>query len=246
MKKVPLAAKIRADRGSRRIRRMRNQGVVPAEIYGHKDANQSIEVSQKELTQILQSNRGENIFFNLNIEGAKGEPVLAVIKEVQYHKINSTIMHADFHKVKMEEKLRIKIPIHIVNGDICEGVKLGGVLQTLLRSVEVQCLPAQIPDAIQVDCAHLNVGDSLHVSDLKLPEGVKVVQGAGSVIVSVAQQMAEEVKAVAAVPAEGAAAAGAEPEVLTAKKGEEGEGEAKADAKAPAGKAAEKKPAEKK
>ena len=210
MKKVPLAAKIRADRGSRRIRRMRNQGVVPAEIYGHKDANQSIEVSQKELTQILQSNRGENIFFDLNIEGAKGEPVLAVIKEVQYHKINSTIMHADFHKVKMEEKLRIKIPIHIINGDICEGVKLGGVLQTLLRSVEVQCLPAQIPDAIQVDCAHLNVGDSLHVSDLKLPAGVKVVQDAGSVIVSVAQQMAEEVKAVAAVLAEGACGGGAE------------------------------------
>jgi len=248
MKQVPLAAKIRNIRGSSRTRRLRATGFVPAEIYGHKESNQSIEVSEKELEKILSSAKGDNIFFALNIEGAQGgEPVLAVLKEIQYHKVKNTLLHADFHKVNMKEKIRIKIPVRLLNAETCEGVKAGGVLQSFMRSVEVQCLPGQIPDAIQVDTLHMAVGNSVHVSDLQLPEGVKAVSPASNVIVSVAQQMAEEVKAeAAAAPAEGAAGA-AQPEVITAKKKEEGEAEAgKA---APAGKAAapaEKKPAEKK
>jgi large subunit ribosomal protein L25 len=140
----------------------------------------------------------------------------------------------------MKEKIKIKVPVRVLNGDTCEGVKAGGVLQLAMRTVEVQCLPTEVPESIQVDAAHLAIGSAIHVSDLKLPEGVKSVQYAGSVVVSVAQQMAEEVKA---APAEGAAVvaaapgAAAEPEVLTAKKKEEG---------ADAAKAAEKKPAEKK
>jgi large subunit ribosomal protein L25 len=219
---------------------LRASGFVPAEVYGHKEPNQSIEIPAKELGKILSSARGENIFFSLNIEGAKGEPVLAVIKEVQYHKVDNSLMHADFHKVKMDEKMRIKVPVRIDNADTCEGVKAGGTIQIFLRSVEVYCLPAQIPEAIHVDALHLNVGNSVHVSDLKLPEGVKAIQSGDSVIMSVAAQMAEEVKAEVA-PAEGAApAAGAgEPEVLTAKKKEEGEAGAKPEAgkAAPAAKA---------
>ncbi len=242
MKQVPLAAKIRTIRGSSRSRRLRSSGFVPAEVYGHKEPNQSIEVPEKELEKILSSAKGDNIFFALNIDGAKsGDPVLAVIKEIQLHKLSNRIMHADFHKINMKEKIRIKVPIRVLNGDTCEGVKLGGVLQLFMRTLEVQCLPAQIPDAIQVDALHLAVGHSVHVSDLKMPEGVKAVQAASNVVVSVAQQMAEEVKAeAAAAPVEGAAAA-AEPEVLTAKKKEEGAAEAgKA---APAGKAADAKAA---
>lgn len=243
MKQVPLTAKVRTIRGSSRTRRLRAQGLVPAEVYGHKEANHSIEVSEKDLSKILASSKGENIFFALNIEGIKGEPVLAVIKEIQYHKINSSLLHADFHKVKMNEKIRIKIPIRIDNAELCEGVKLGGTLQAFMRTLEVQCLPTHIPEAIHVDALHLNIGHSVHVSDLKLPEGVKAVQPGANVVVSVAAQMAEEVKAEVA-PVEGAApvaGAAGEPEVITAKK-KEGEAEAapagKGDAKAaPAGKA---------
>ena len=245
MKQVPLAAKVRTIRGSSRSRRLRLSGFIPAEVYGHKEANQSLEISQKELGKILSSSKGENVFFALSIEGAKGEPVIAVIKEIQYHKVNDSLVHADFHKVNMKEKIRIKIPIRVDNADMCEGVKLGGTLQTFMRSLEVHCLPTQIPDAIHVDALHLNIGHSVHVSDLILPEGVKAVQSAGSVVLAVAAQMAEEVKAEVAAPVEGAAVAGApgaagEPEVITAKKKEEGEAApaGKGDAKAPAGKAA--------
>src|ERR1039457_5570649 len=106
MKQVPLAAKVRTIRGSSRTRRLRLSGFIPAEVYGHKEANQSIEVSQKELGKILSSFKGENVFFALSIEGAKGEPVIAVIKEIQYHKVNDSLVHADFHKVNMKEKIR--------------------------------------------------------------------------------------------------------------------------------------------
>lgn len=251
MKQVPLAAKIRTTRGSSRSRRLRSSGFVPAEVYGHKETNQSIEIPEKEFTKILALSKGENIFFALEIEGVKsGEPVLVVVKEIQYDKLSNAMLHADFHKVKMNEKIRIKIPIRILNADTCEGVKAGGVLQSFMRTLEVQCLPSQIPDAIQVDALNLAVGHSVHVSDLKLADGVKAVQAGSNVVVSVAQQMAEEVKAEVAAPVEGAAAAaaGTEPEVITAKKKEEGEAEAgkaapagKADAKAAPAAKAEKK-----
>ncbi len=121
MKQIPLAAKVRTIRGSSRSRRLRNTGFVPAEIYGHKETNLSVEVNEKELTKILQTTRGENIFFSLNVDGKAGEPVLAVIKEIQYHKTAGSILHADFHKVNMNEKIRIKVPLRIVNGETCIG-----------------------------------------------------------------------------------------------------------------------------
>ncbi|HVZ79252.1 MAG TPA: 50S ribosomal protein L25 [bacterium] len=241
-----MKAKVRDIRGSADCRRLRAKGFVPAEVYGHKEPNLTIEVNEKELSKILTSNRGENIFFQLEVEGAQGGSQLAILKEVQNHKLKNLIIHADFLKVKMDEKIRIRIPVRILNGETCEGVKAGGVLQLFLRSVEVQCLPAQIPEAVTVDALHLAIGSSVHVSDLKLAEGVKAITSGDSVVLSVAQQMAEEVKAAtpdaaAAAAAPGAApAAGAEPEVLTAKKKEEGA------AAAPDAKGGEKKAAEKK
>jgi large subunit ribosomal protein L25 len=223
MKQVPLAAKIRQERGSARMRRLRSKGLVPAEIYGHKEANRSIEIPAKELSKILATAQGENIFFNLNVEGAKeGNPVLAVLKEIQYHKLDHSLLHADFHTVKLNEKIRLRIPIRVVNADTCEGVKEGGVLQTFLRSLEIFCLPAEVPEGVQVDAQHLKIGDNVHVSDLKIPGDVKILQDPGEVVVSVAAQAAEEVKAEVA-PAAGAAG---EPEVLSAKKKEEGGAEA--------------------
>jgi large subunit ribosomal protein L25 len=242
MKQIPLAAKVRTVKGSSRARRLRNTGFVPAEIYGHKETNQSIEVNEKDLTKILQSTRGENIFFTLNVEGKTGDPVLAVIKEIQFNKTSGSILHADFHKVNMNEKIRIKVPLRIVNAEICAGVKAAGTLQVAMRTLEVQCLPAQIPEHIDVDVIALEINQSLHVSDLKLPEGLKPTQSLGSVVASVAEQMAEEVKAVVA-PVEGAPTApvAGEPEVLTAKKPEEGDAEAKPGDKKAGEKKAEKK-----
>jgi len=236
MKQVELTAKIREERGTTRTRALRTQGWVPAELYGRKEENKSLSVPQKDLTRALQSSGGESLFFNLVI-GADA-PVLAVLREVQYHRVDHSIQHADFQKVRLDEKVRVKVPVRPKNADVCEGVKAGGTLQLFKRSIEVFCLPGQIPQAIEVDITALQIAQSLHVADLKLPEGIQVLDSPKTAVLSIAAPMAEEVAptpVAGAVPAEGEAAAApaegaaaGEPEVITAKKkeGEEGAAEA--------------------
>jgi large subunit ribosomal protein L25 len=167
--------------------------------------------------------------------------------------MDHTLWHCDFLKVKMNEKIRVRIPVRVANADICAGVKEGGTLQHFLRTVEVQCLPGAVPEHLDVDAEPLGIGASIHVSGLKVPAGVKITTDPMTVVVMVAEQIAEEVKpaegtVVAAVSAEGAVPA--EPEVLSAKKKEEGEeapgtkpgakSEAKGEAKKPAEKSEKK------
>jgi len=231
MKQVQLSAKSRDERGTSRTRILRSQGLVPVELYGHKEANLSLSVSRKDLTKLIQTSGGENLFFNLAVEGGSSE--LAILKEVQYHPIDHSILHADFQKIRVDETIRVKIPLRVLNVDVCAGIKEGGTLQLLKRSIEVSSLPDRIPEAVEVDIAALQIDQSLHVSDLKLPEGVQILDSGKNAILSIAAPMVEEAAPVAAAaPAEGEAApaaegeaAPAEPEVLTAKK-EEGAGEA--------------------
>jgi large subunit ribosomal protein L25 len=193
---------------------------------------------------MLSSLKGENVLFSLQVEGGATN-VLALVKEIQFGRMDHSIQHVDFLKVKMDEKIRVRVPIRVLNAALCEGVKEGGSVQHMLRAVEVQCLPNQVPDHLDVDAAPMIIGASIHVSDLKASEGVKFITDAMTVVLTVAAQAAEEKAAVvaAAVPVAGAAGAApagaAEPEVLTAKKKEEGAAAA-GDAKKPADKAAKK------
>jgi large subunit ribosomal protein L25 len=180
------------------------------------------------------------------VEGSSDAAVLVLVKEIQFGRMDHSLQHVDFIKVKMDKKIRVRVPIRVLNAAACEGLKEGGNLQHLLRTIDLQCLPNLVPDHLDVDAAPLKIGDSIHVSDLKVAEGVKVTTDPMTVVVSVAAAMAEEKVAVVATdaaavagaaPAAGAAAA--EPEVLTAKKKEEGAA-AGADAKKPADKAAKK------
>jgi large subunit ribosomal protein L25 len=236
MKQVSLNAKIREERGTTRTRALRAQGWVPAELYGRKEENKSLSVPKKELTRALQGSGGESLFFNLAIGG--DAPVLAVLREVQYDRLDHSVQHADFQKVRLDEKVRVKVPVRVLNQEACEGVKAGGTLQLFKRSIEVFCLPDQIPQSVEVDVTSMQIAQSLHVSDLKLPQGIQVLDSSKTVVLSIAAPMAEEAApapAEGAVPAEGEAAAtpaegaaSGEPEVITAKKkeGEEGAPEA--------------------
>lgn len=229
MKQVPLSAKIRPERGTTQIRNLRHQGWVPAELYGKKEENKSLSVSLKEITRLLQAAGGENLFFNLAIDG--GTEQLAILKEVQYDRLSHAILHADFQKVRIDEKIKVKVPLRVRNAEACPGIKEGGTLQLLKRAIEVFSLPDRIPESVEADIAEFQINQSLHVADLKIPEGVQVLDSPKDVVLNIAAPMAEEVVAAptAAVPAEGEAAAPAEgaaagaagePEVLTAKKGE--------------------------
>jgi len=247
VKQMSLSVKSRPDsqKGTAQSKRLRRDGFVPAEIYGHGETNLSVSVPAKEFARQLAALKGENALFTLTVEGGPSEPLVVLVKEIQYGRMDHSLWHCDFLKVKMNEKIRVRVPVRVVNAEACAGAKEGGTLQHFLRSLEVFCLPNQVPEQVEVDAAPLVIGASIHVSDLKVPEGVKVTTDPMTVVVMVAEQIAEEVKpveaAAAAAPAEGAAA---EPEVLTAKKKEEGEAApaagAKADAKKPAEKAEKK------
>jgi large subunit ribosomal protein L25 len=245
MKQLPLSVKARPaeQQGSANANRLRKSGFVPAEVYGHGEGNLSVALPGKDFTKMLSSLKGENVLFALQVEGSNTS-VLALVKEIQFGRMDHTIQHVDFLKVKMDEKIRVRVPIRLLNAALCEGVKEGGSVQHMLRSVEVQCLPNQVPDHLDVDAAPMVIGASIHVSDLKTSEGVKFITDSKTVVLTVAAPVAEEkvAEAVAGVvPAAGAAPAGAaEPEVLTAKKKEEGAAPAAGDAKKPADKAAKK------
>lgn len=137
------------------------------------------------------------------------------------------MLHVDFQVIQKDEKIRLSVPLHFKGAETCEGVKLGGVFEALLRSVEVYCFPDRIPEALEVDVQHLAINQSVHVRDLAAPEGVQILNDPESVVALVAPPTKEE-------EVQPAPAQAAEPEVLTAKKKEEKESETTASKSAPA------------
>jgi len=223
-----IEAERRDDMGKNASRRLRRAGKVPAVLYGGDGAAMPLTMEPKILEAILHSEAGENTLFGLKITGAGALPGKVMIKEHQVDPITSRLVHADLMRIAMDRVIRIHVAIHTVG--IARGVKLsGGILDHPLREIEVECLPTNIPERIDVDIAELDLGKAIRVSDLHLPEGVKVLNDPAMAIVAVVAPTVEKEPVAAA---EGAAAveAPAEPEVIKkgkAETAEEGEGEQK-------------------
>lgn len=156
---------------SRRLRR--EAALVPAIIYGGKKKPQNITVSHKELTRHLESEAFYSHIITLNVDG-KSENV--ILKDLQRHPAKAKLLHADFLRVSKTQKITVSVPLHFLNEDTCKAVKLGGgnVAHTMTQ-LEVSCLPGDLPEFIEVDLADLEMGQILHISDLKLPKGVESV-----------------------------------------------------------------------
>jgi large subunit ribosomal protein L25 len=216
-KAIQLKATPRAGVGTVASKKNRDSGLVPAVIYGrHLSRPQNLQLDARALRLALGKTAGEHVLVDLEIAG--GEQTLAIIQDVQHHPLKRHILHVDFHALRPDEKMHTTIPV-ICFGE-ANGVKnFGGVLEQLLRSIEVECLPKDLPESIVIDVSKLEIGDAIHVSDLQLPEGVVSRGAADTSIVHCAAPKVEEVAAPGAV--EGAAAA--EPEVLKEKKPEGGE-----------------------
>lgn len=166
-------AKTRSVQGSGASRRLRRAGTVPAVVYGGGQAAVSIELDHNTIWHQAKHEAFHSTVLNLNIDG-KSE--LALLRNVQYHAYKQQIQHMDFQRVNADQKLHAKVPLHFKNADICPGVKLhGGSINHILSEVDVQCLPADLPEFIEVDLANLSAGHSLHLSDLVLPKGVELV-----------------------------------------------------------------------
>ena len=216
-------AKPRQDssRGKNEARRVRVGGHIPAVLYGAKKPTVALVVDPKEMLRILHSDTGHNSIFDLQ---AGEERTKAMIVDWQYEPIKGHLLHVDLKRIAMDVKMKVAVPVKLVG--VPEGVKTqGGILEAVIREVEVECLPSDIPGHIDVDVSHLVFGTVLRVSDLPANPKVKVLTPADQPVAHVVsvKEIVEEKPAEAAI--EGAAAAPAEPEVI--KKGKaETEGEA--------------------
>jgi large subunit ribosomal protein L25 len=210
-KQVKLSAERREGTGRSAVRKLKARGLVPAVIYGGKEKPEPLQVTRRDMTSLLSHASGENILVELEIEG-DGKNRLALVQEVQHSPVGGDILHVDFHSVTMDEVIEAEVPVESIG--TAEGVKTyGGLLEQNLRSLEIECLPGDLPDKITVDVSALNIGDSIHVRDLPLPSGVKTRVHPDLTVISVLAPTVEEEP----VAAEAAAAG---PEVITEKKAE--------------------------
>ena len=213
MAEVTLEVARRESTGKEVAKKLRQQGKVPAVVYGGHREPVAIAVDRKSVADLIQkSDHGIRSIFLLKMAGTDQQRH-AMIKDVQIDPISRKMIHIDFVRVVMDEEVRVNVPVHLNGTPI--GVKEGGILDWQIRELHIECLPNAIPDSIEVDVENLGHHDYIRVSDLKLPEGVKVQDDPDRVVVGVTHARAEVAEAAAAegeVAAE--AAAPAEPEVI--------------------------------
>jgi large subunit ribosomal protein L25 len=169
-----IEAEVRTDLGKGASRRLRHANKVPAIIYGGGKDPQSLTLNHNELILHLEH---EAFYSHILSVKVNGKPQKAVLRDVQRHPAKALILHIDFLRVSEKESLKMSIPLHFTNEEKCEGVKMGGgQISHLVTQVEVQCLAKDLPEYIEVDMTPLDLGESYHLSDLKLPEGVELTE----------------------------------------------------------------------
>jgi large subunit ribosomal protein L25 len=240
-KQQKLTAQPRIKTGRSAVNEIKKQGLVPAVVYGGKDKQINLSINAREIGNILSHATSEHFLVDLEIaDGGSKTNRLALVQEVQHDPIRGSVLHVDFHAVKADEKLHAQIPVVTVGEP--SGVKnYGGILEISMHSLEVECFPKDLPEVLTIDVSALNVGEGIHVKDIKFPEGVTTRVDGDLTVVRVAAPAVEIEPAPAAEAAAG-------PEVIKEKK-EEGAaaaGAAPAKGSAPAKGAAPAKPADKK
>lgn len=207
-----LTIKKREATGKQAAKHFRREGLVPAVLYGG-GAPEVLTVDYREVVKVIQGRERSTTLLNLKFEDG-GTARTAIIRDMQYDPVSEKVIHVDLQEVRMDRAITVGVPV-FATGE-AEGVKeQGGILETILREVQVSCLPGLIPERITVDVSALMIGDVLTVANLTPPEGVKILNDPGQAVVTVSPPMAEEVAAPAAAVAE---AVPAEPEVLTERK----------------------------
>lgn len=170
---IKFEAKTRDVHGKGASRRLRHAGRVPGVVYGSNQAPVSLDIDHNE---VFQCARKEAFHASVLTMVLDGQPQPVLLRDIQVHPYKPKILHLDFQRVDANEKLHIKVPFHFINADQAPGVKLGGgTVSQILTEAEVSCLPANLPEFIEVDLSGLNAGQSVHLSEVKLPAGVELV-----------------------------------------------------------------------
>ena len=232
MKSVPLNAFPRSLGRRAGAKKLRSEGRIPAVIYGGKAKPQSVEVDSREIGELIMHSVSENLLVDLAIKDDANPKRLALVQEVQHHPLSGHVLHVDFHEVSPTEKVTIMVPVETTGEAV--GVKnSGGVLEHVLFKLKVRALPKDLPEQVIIDVSALELNKTIHIGEIKAPQGVEILGDKNIPVVSVAVPRAEEEPA----PAE-AAAAGDVEMIKEKKEGEEGapaEGAAKGAAKPAAG-----------
>lgn len=170
MAEHPLAADMRSGTGKGVARKLRAAGRIPAVVYGHGRANQSITVDPRDLDQLLhKSGAGLNTLITLQVEGG---PRTVLLKDLQKDPVKGFYIHADFYEIDLKETVTVTVPIHFVGK--AKGEELGAIVDHPMRELDVECLPTAIPDHFEVDVSPLDIGDSIHAGELPMPKGVEL------------------------------------------------------------------------
>jgi large subunit ribosomal protein L25 len=199
---LEVQADARAVGSKNQARRLRRSGKIPAILYGPKTPAVPLQLDKKDFSARVAVLEGSHLVRLKSAVPALADKV-ALVKEMQVHPISGELTHADLYEVDLAAKIQVQVPLRFIGK--AAGVTRGGILQPIVREVEVECLPLDIPSAFNVDVSALDIGDSIHVGDIQMPDGVTLVSEASVAVVTVATPTVEEAPA-AAAPAEGEAA----------------------------------------
>ena len=216
METLEIHADAREKIKKRDAKRLLRSGKIPGILYGPKMQSVSLEFDQREFSNRIAGLEGSHLVRLKSSTPSLADKV-ALVKDMQYHPISGDVIHADLYEVDLTAKITVHVPLHFVGK--AAGVVRGGILQPIVREMEVECLPLDIPEFFNVDVSGLDIGDSVHIEDLAMPEGVTAIYESNLPLVSVVPPTVEEAPAAAAAPVEGAEVAAATPEAPT-KEGE--------------------------
>ena len=167
-----LTAELRTDTGKGASRRLRHANRVPAIIYGTDKAPSMLTFKHNELVHACEDEAFFSHILTIDVDGTAEK---VIIKDMQRHPAKMQIMHADFQRIDENQALHVNVPLHFLNEESCVGVKAGGIVSHLITELEISCLPADLPEYIEIDMAAIDVGESIHLTDIILPEGVSNV-----------------------------------------------------------------------
>ena len=206
METLEIQVEARDKQRKRDARRLLRDGKIPAVLYGPKTAAVGLSLDKKEFSRRVAGLQGSHLVRLKSAAATLAEKV-ALVKDMQFHPITGDVIHADFYEVDLTAKIQVHVALHFVGK--AAGIVNGGILQPILREIEVECLPLDIPEFFNVDVSALDIGDSIHINDLQMPEGVVSAAEDNLALVTVVAPTVEATSSTAA-PAEAAPAAPAD------------------------------------
>ena len=191
MELIEIKTKIRTTTGNGPARRLRMSGQIPAVLYGPKTESVLLSVNKSDLELLFKKGGIGQVVLNLVIQ-KNGETTTrpAMIKELQTHPVSRNFIHIDFYEIKMDQKITAKIPV--VTTGTAKGVELGGIVQIIRRELEVECLPLEVPDSIEIDISDLDIGDSIHMGQIRIEGGIEFLEEDDYTVVTVVSPKMEE------------------------------------------------------